>query len=283
MDDLLEGQARPRRRSARQRPDPRSVDCCCRRRRCAAPSPTRASKAMRSSRPSATAPSVTCRRRRSSRNFIYWRGGSLSFGKLTMTGDRSRAGRHGSEGSLRFLRRRTGTISWSPAYSKTRPARGLKAHMPDYNDSEEQRVGNNDLMVPLSVLDLAPIVEGGTRRAVFRNSLDLAQHAERWGYRRYWLAEHHNMPGIASAATAVLIGHIGAGTSTIRIGAGGIMLPNHAPLQVAGAVRHARVAVSRPRRSGSRPRARHRSRRRVCAAPHAAGESRRISARRDRS
>ena len=88
-------------------------------------------------------------------------------------------------------------------------------------------------MLPLSVLDLAPIVEGGTAAQAFRNSLDLAQHAERWGYRRYWLAEHHNMPGIASAATAVLIGHIGAGTSTIRIGAGGIMLPNHAPLQVA--------------------------------------------------
>ncbi len=88
-------------------------------------------------------------------------------------------------------------------------------------------------MIPLSVLDLAPIVEGGTAAQSFRNSLDLAQHAERWGYRRYWLAEHHTMPGIASAATAVLIGHIGAGTSTIRIGAGGIMLPNHAPLQVA--------------------------------------------------
>ena len=88
-------------------------------------------------------------------------------------------------------------------------------------------------MVPLSVLDLAPIVEGGTAAQSFKNSLDLAQHAERWGYRRYWLAEHHNMPGIASAATAVLIGHIGGGTSTIRIGAGGIMLPNHAPLQVA--------------------------------------------------
>ena len=88
-------------------------------------------------------------------------------------------------------------------------------------------------MVPLSVLDLAPIVEGGTAAQAFRNSLDLAQHVERWGYRRFWLAEHHNMPGIASAATAVLIAHIGAGTSTIRIGAGGIMLPNHAPLQVA--------------------------------------------------
>jgi luciferase family oxidoreductase group 1 len=88
-------------------------------------------------------------------------------------------------------------------------------------------------MVPLSILDLAPIVEGGTAGDAFRRSLDLAQHAERWGYRRFWLAEHHNKPGIASAATAVLIGHIAAGTSTIRVGAGGIMLPNHAPLQIA--------------------------------------------------
>src|SRR5687768_4366064 len=87
-------------------------------------------------------------------------------------------------------------------------------------------------MAPLSVLDLSPIVEGGTAAQAFRNTLDLAQHAERWRYQRVWLAEHHNMPGIGSAATAVLIGHVGAGTKTIRIGAGGIMLPNHAPLQV---------------------------------------------------
>jgi luciferase family oxidoreductase group 1 len=88
-------------------------------------------------------------------------------------------------------------------------------------------------MVPLSVLDLAPIVEGGDAADAFRRSLDLAQHVERWGYRRYWLAEHHGMPGIASAATAVVIGHVAAGTSTIRVGAGGIMLPNHAPLVIA--------------------------------------------------
>ena len=88
-------------------------------------------------------------------------------------------------------------------------------------------------MSSLSVLDLAPIVEGGTAAETFRRTLDLAQHAERWGYTRFWLAEHHNMPGIGSAATAVLIGHVGAGTSHIRIGAGGIMLPNHSPLQVA--------------------------------------------------
>jgi luciferase family oxidoreductase group 1 len=88
-------------------------------------------------------------------------------------------------------------------------------------------------MVPLSVLDLAPIVEGGDAAGAFRRSLDLARQAERWGYRRFWLAEHHGLPGIASAATAVVIGHVAAGTSTIRVGAGGIMLPNHAPLLIA--------------------------------------------------
>src|SRR6266446_7470658 len=88
-------------------------------------------------------------------------------------------------------------------------------------------------MVAHSVLDLAPICEGEEPRSALRNSLDLARHAERWGYRRYWLAEHHGMPGIASAATAVVIGHVAAGTSTIRVGAGGIMLPNHAPLVIA--------------------------------------------------
>ena len=88
-------------------------------------------------------------------------------------------------------------------------------------------------MVPLSILDLSPIVEGGDAAAALRNTLDLARHAERWGYRRYWLAEHHNMPGIASAATAVVIGHVAGGTSTIRVGAGGIMLPNHSPLVIA--------------------------------------------------
>ena len=88
-------------------------------------------------------------------------------------------------------------------------------------------------MVPLSILDLAPIVEGGTAEQSFHRTLDLARHAERWRYQRFWLAEHHNMPGIASAATAVLLAFVGAGTRTIRIGAGGIMLPNHAPLQVA--------------------------------------------------
>jgi len=81
------------------------------------------------------------------------------------------------------------------------------------------------LMPPLSVLDLAPILQGGDAAQAFRNTLDLAQHAERWGYRRYWLAEHHNMPGVACSATALLISHVAAGTSTIRVGAGGIMLP----------------------------------------------------------
>jgi luciferase family oxidoreductase group 1 len=88
-------------------------------------------------------------------------------------------------------------------------------------------------MVPVSVLDLAPITEGSDAATALRNSLDVAQHAERWGYQRCWVAEHHNMPGIASAATAVVIAHIAAGTTTIRVGAGGIMLPNHAPLIVA--------------------------------------------------
>jgi luciferase family oxidoreductase group 1 len=88
-------------------------------------------------------------------------------------------------------------------------------------------------MTQLSVLDLSPIVQGGDAGQSFQSSLDLARHAERLGYRRYWMAEHHNMPGIASAATAVALAHIGGGTSTIRIGAGGIMLPNHAPLMVA--------------------------------------------------
>ncbi|MGN6536243.1 MAG: LLM class flavin-dependent oxidoreductase [Mesorhizobium sp.] len=88
-------------------------------------------------------------------------------------------------------------------------------------------------MTALSVLDRSPIVEGGTASQSLANSLDLARHAERLGYKRYWLAEHHNMPGIASAAPAVVIGHVAAGTKTIRVGAGGIMLPNHAPLVIA--------------------------------------------------
>lgn len=90
-------------------------------------------------------------------------------------------------------------------------------------------------MVPLSILDLSPILEGSDAAQSFGNSLDLARHAESLNYRRYWLAEHHNMPGIASAATAVVIAHVAAGTSTIRVGAGGIMLPNHAPLMIAEA------------------------------------------------
>ncbi len=90
-------------------------------------------------------------------------------------------------------------------------------------------------MIPFSILDLAPVTEGSDAAQAFRHTLDLARLAEQLGYQRYWLAEHHNMPGIASAATAVLIGHVAGGTSRIRVGAGGIMLPNHAPLQVAEA------------------------------------------------
>ncbi|HEY3045278.1 MAG TPA: LLM class flavin-dependent oxidoreductase, partial [Vicinamibacterales bacterium] len=88
-------------------------------------------------------------------------------------------------------------------------------------------------MIPVSILDLVPVSQGATPRDALRKSLDLARHAERFGYRRYWVAEHHNMTGIASAATAVVIGYLAGGTSTIRVGAGGIMLPNHAPLVIA--------------------------------------------------
>ena len=86
---------------------------------------------------------------------------------------------------------------------------------------------------PLSVLDLSPIIAGGTAAHALQNSLDLARHAERWGFCRYWVAEHHNMPGIASAATSVVIGHLAGGTSRIRVGSGGIMLANHAPVMIA--------------------------------------------------
>ncbi len=88
-------------------------------------------------------------------------------------------------------------------------------------------------MILYSVLDLAPIVQGGDAAQAFRNTLDLARHAERWGYHRYWLAEHHNIPGIASAATSVVIGYVAGGTSRLRVGSGGIMLPNHSPLVIA--------------------------------------------------
>src|SRR3979490_1605567 len=111
-------------------------------------------------------------------------------------------------------------------------------------------------MVPLSILDLSPIVEGGDAGQSLRNSLDLARHVEALGYRRYWMAEHHNLPGIASAATAVALAHIAAGTSRIKIGAGGIMLPNHAPLMIAeqfgtlAALHPRRVDLARSRVGG---------------------------------
>jgi len=88
-------------------------------------------------------------------------------------------------------------------------------------------------MIPFSILDLSPIVHGGDAAQALRNTIDLAQHAERWGYHRYWLAEHHNIPSVASAATAVVIAAVAGNTSTMRVGAGGIMLPNHAPLVIA--------------------------------------------------
>ena len=87
-------------------------------------------------------------------------------------------------------------------------------------------------MIPFSILDLSPIPKGATAADALRNTLALAQHAEGLGYTRYWLAEHHNMPGIASAATSIVIGHVASGTKTIRVGSGGIMLPNHSPLVI---------------------------------------------------
>lgn len=92
---------------------------------------------------------------------------------------------------------------------------------------------NQQTMIPFSVLDLSPVIAGATPADAFRNTLDLAQHAEKWNYRRFWLAEHHNMTGIASAATSVVIGYVAGGTKTIRVGSGGVMLPNHAPLVIA--------------------------------------------------
>src|SRR6187455_1394011 len=88
-------------------------------------------------------------------------------------------------------------------------------------------------MIPFSILDLSPIVEGGDAAQALRNTLDLARHAERWGFCRYWLAEHHNIPSVASAATAVVIGAVAGATNSMRVGAGGIMLPNHSPLVIA--------------------------------------------------
>jgi len=88
-------------------------------------------------------------------------------------------------------------------------------------------------MIPFSILDLSPIPLGASAAVALRNTLELAQRAEALGYKRYWLAEHHNMPGIASAATAIVIAHVAGGTKTIRVGSGGIMLPNHSPLVVA--------------------------------------------------
>src|ERR1700759_1948607 len=88
-------------------------------------------------------------------------------------------------------------------------------------------------MIPLSILDLSPVPEGSDTGQALRNSIDLARLTEGVGYRRFWMAEHHNMPGIASAATSVALAHVAVATNRIRIGAGGIMLPNHAPLLIA--------------------------------------------------
>ena len=137
-------------------------------------------------------------------------------------------------------------------------------------------------MIPFSVLDLSPVTAGATPADAFRNTLDLAQHAESWDYRRFWLAEHHNMTGIASAATSVVIGHVAGGTKTIRVGSGGIMLPNHAPLVIAEQFGTLASLYPGPHRPGPRPRARHRSEHRSRAAPRSAKQRGLVSRRRGR-
>lgn len=130
-------------------------------------------------------------------------------------------------------------------------------------------------MVSVSVLDLSPITEGSDAADALRRSLDLARHAERLGFTRFWIAEHHNMPGIASAATAVVIAHVAGGTSTIRVGAGGIMLPNHAPLIVAeqfGTLESlfpGRIDLGLGRAPGTDPRTAHALRRTLASDPDA--------------
>ncbi len=120
------------------------------------------------------------------------------------------------------------------------PITGVHASAPAYAENgahlqaqDASAVLPSAFPVPLSLLDLSPIVEGGSAAQSFRCTVDLAQHAERWGFNRYWLAEHHNMPGIASSATSILIGQVAAATKRITVGSGGIMLPNHAPLVIA--------------------------------------------------
>ncbi len=126
-------------------------------------------------------------------------------------------------------------------------------------------------MIPLSVLDLSPVPQGSTPGQALRNSIDLARHVESLGYARYWMAEHHNMAGIASAATAVALAHVAVATSTIRVGAGGIMLPNHAPLLIAeqfgtlAALHPGRIDLGLGRAPGSDPIAAHAMRRNLSA------------------
>jgi hypothetical protein len=133
-------------------------------------------------------------------------------------------------------------------------------------------------VIPFTVLDLAPINQGSDAAQGFRNSLDLAQHAERWGNKRFWLAEHHNIPGIASAATAVVIDYVAGGTR-IGVGSGGVMLPNQAPFG-RGAIWHAGIALPGPHRSRPRPRAQqHRSAHTVRVAPGSGDDRREFSPR----
>ena len=120
-------------------------------------------------------------------------------------------------------------------------------------------------MIPLSILDLSPVSAGSTGAQALRNSLDLARLADGLGFRRYWVAEHHNMPAIASSAPDIMIGQIAAVTRSMRVGSGGVMLPNHAPLMVAERFKVLEALYPGPHRSRPRPRARHRSGHVLCA------------------
>ena len=142
--------------------------------------------------------------------------------------------RVGISGLGALLGNRTGVLGITTVLGSSKPSSGTKPiwrlHPPGGNIYIGMAVSGSPRF---SILDLAPVRVGGTIAEAYRNTLDLARHAEGWGFTRFWLAEHHNMPGIASAATAVLIGHVAGGTSTIRVGSGGVMLPNHAALVIA--------------------------------------------------
>src|SRR6516165_8904125 len=174
--------------------------------------------------------------------------------------------------ALRVLSRSRSMSAMNSSVNFTAPPR---VHHDRRRLQPDKEAGTLRRMLPVSVLDLSPITEGGDAADALRRSLDLARHAERLGYRRFWVAEHHNMPGIASAATAVVIAHVAGGTSSIRVGAGGVMLPNHAPLVVAeqfGTLESlfpGRIDLGLGRAPGTDPRTAHALRRTLASDPDA--------------